>query len=376
MIVLSMLTTLCALAAAPAGQLAFVAGTNQEDQTVTVLDFGTEVQRPVGPGRRDGAPHWSPNGEWLTFESQVEGGLGIFIAAAEGGSVRMLPTAHNWNFDPRWSTDGCRRAVCAQNICGRYLIYSSDVGEGIQHELMVYDLQAEEESAWGGGATGLRRPAWLPTIGLARALQAEQIEWEGVDTAQFMEELQSVGGILAIQIVASNETLGTELVLVTQSHAVPLLALITEDEDRYHEWAVVPDRLAQRMAFESTRGGDREVFVLHRRGLTNVSNHRAADWNPVWSPTGNWLAFESFRSGRRGVYRVFPDTALVEVIDASPIYSAWAPTWSPGGDWIAYVSDATGTPQIHLRDPKGRNPRQLTEAPGYHVAPAWRPEVR
>jgi TolB protein len=54
----------------------------------------------------DGAPSWSPNGEWIAFTSDRDGGLNVFVMDASGRNVRQL-TNGNTTFDtPRWSSDG------------------------------------------------------------------------------------------------------------------------------------------------------------------------------------------------------------------------------------------------------------------------------
>jgi Tol biopolymer transport system component len=116
--------------------------------------------------------------------------------------------------------------------------------------------------------------------------------------------------------------------------------------------------------------------MLARRGITDVSNHREADWNPVWSRDDKWIAFESFRGGRRGVYRLFPDTARVFPVATAGEYDCWAPAWSPDSDWLAYVSMASGRPQIHLFNIEANEDHPLTNQPGYALAPAWRPKVK
>ncbi|MBI3117639.1 MAG: PD40 domain-containing protein, partial [Candidatus Hydrogenedentes bacterium] len=366
---------LAALAAAPEGQIAYVSGTEQQDQRVCVLDLATGEGRPVGVGASDGAPAWSPDGARIAYHSKADPGLVIRVVNADGSGDMALPHQYGWNHHPQWSTDGCGRAVCKNKICGRYLLYTAEEGSGLDSRIMVYDTQSQTESPWAGGREGMMRPVWLPTLDLTRAKHLEEITWEGVDTPALMQELESVGGVLAVGVAQAETLLSTEVLLATASQAVPLLRLLTEESERYVEWAITPDRDAHRIAFESNDGGNREIFVLHKKGLTNVTNHRAADWNPVWGPSGEWLAFESFREGRQGVYRVFPDTALVLKVDASPDYSAWHPVWSPDSQWVLYVNTASGDPELYVTEVQTGDRRRLTNHVGIDDAPAWRPEV-
>ena len=65
-----------------------------------------------------------------------------------------------------------------------------------------------------------------------------------------------------------------------------------------------------RIAFDSTRSGNLEVWVINAdgTGLTNVSNHASQDYEPAWSPDGTQLTFISTRAGDYDIW----------VVDAPP----------------------------------------------------------
>ena len=146
-------------------------------------------------------------------------------------------------------------------------------------------------------------------------------------------------------------------------------------EPGYVEWALEPDPRARSVAYESNDGGDREIYVASfTKGISNVSNHRAADWNPVWSDDYQWLAFESFRDGRRGVYRVLVGTGNVLPVAVREGADCWAPAWAPDDEWIAFVSDEEGVPRIYAVAPEGGEAVRLTDGKEWALAPAWRPK--
>jgi TolB protein len=164
-----------------------------------------------------------------------------------------------------------------------------------------------------------------------------------------------------------------EPALVTASEALPLLYLAKVPSERSAEWNLQPDIKGRQIAFESDMGGDREIYVLGKRGVVNVTNHPAADWTPRWSPDGKYLAFESFRNGRRGVYLSLVETARITPVAVSESWDCWSPDWSPDGKWIAFVSNREGKPSIHVCQPEDGD-SELVPTASWALAPAWRPK--
>ncbi len=352
-------------AAGPGGTLAYVAGTEQEDQCVMVLDLASGQAVRAGRGHHDGAPRWSPDGQRLVFETRTDRGMGICVAAPDGSDQKILGASHPTNTDPRWSPDGKRLAWAVE-----------DEG-GIQFHIVVCDPASGTETRWGGEKTAAMRPVWLPTLDLMKFMD-ESVE--NKDAADALVALKSDadahGALVAAGIQGAPGKMITEPMLVTESNAAPLLALMIKDSARYVEWCIEPDGEGRQLAYESNDGGDREVFVIGRRGIVNVSNNRAADWNPVWSPDNKWLAIESFRDGRRGVYKLMVGTGNVTALDAGREYDCWGPAWSADGKWVAYVSDRSGAPRIWAVSTAGGNAVQLTKESGYAYAPAFKPKAK
>ncbi len=324
--IVSLLLSFACIAAS--GQIAFVSGINQESQTVCVLDLSTNTVVRVGPGRADGAPVWSPDGQWLAFDSRRDDGVGIVMVRHDGSDVHLVSHGDSLNVSPRWSPDGAHLAYTA--------------GSGVERHVVVYDIARGTETRWGGSRVGLMRPVW-----------------------------RKADSLLALGLVQETDRPGIDVYSVTLDAAVPY-----QQTPKYAEWCVETDARGNVIAFESNDGGDREIFVISKK-LTpvNISNHRAADWNPVWSPDGKWLAFESFRKGRRGVFRCYTSTLRIYPVAASEDHDNWAPAWSPDGKCIAFVSDRTGKPELFVAELKSDAVRQVTEGQADALAPAWRPET-
>ncbi len=314
-----------------------------------------------------GAPRWSPDGNRLAFpveRSPGQGGIAVqdIDAAQQPGAYRELPHARPRNILPRWHPQG------------NALAYQSSERHGEDAQIRVYHLEEDTETVWADGQIGLMRPVWLPSLDLMLLLDPNQeLAIPGVDAERFLAEAEAHGAIICIGHTEVGGQLRTEIFVITVTQSLKVLPIIQRQSQRYVEWAVESGRRGRYIAFESNDGGDREIFVLGRRGILNVSNHRAADWNPVWSPRQDLLLFESFRSGRRGIYRVHPETAHVQPIAANAEADFWAPAWSPDGRHVAYVGNPDGAPSLYVSDTNGGAPLQSLAAPTPAYAPAWRP---
>ncbi len=353
--------------AGPTGQIAYVAGTEQEDRSVHVLDLETGKTTQVGAGGRNGAPVWSPAGDWLVHEHKSQEGIGIRVVRPDGTEGRGLKTGQGWSWRPRWSPDGSKIAFMAGKGPESSLL-ATDLAA--RFTLHVYDLASNTATQWGGECPSLMRPIWIEAdTAVTKALAAELKLSEA--------DIPLDGYLAAIGLTKGESRLSTDICIVLPNKTIPLSMALDFFKNDYQEWAAEISPRGDKLVFDSNDGGDREVFVLSfRHGGVDVSNHRAADWNPVWGPRGRWIAFESFRSGRRGVYRAFADTVRVYPVAASERYDNWAPVWSPDGKWMAYVSDRTGHAEIFATEVSSEKTVQLTDGDLECLAPAWRPEEK
>lgn len=342
----------------PSGHLAYLSGTDLDDRTLCVVDLSTSTHQRVGNGRRDGAPCWSPDGEWIAYTTNGEEGVEVRILRPDGTGSKAVSQAHTWNESPRWSPDGKRLAYAG--------------GEGLQKTIMVYDLVSGEEQAWGGGHPGLLRPTWLPRNDLLLLLTSEDSAW-AEQIVPVGADIKTTPALLAMGIVGLPGAFTTDIFVATPFGAAPLPPTVLPSIEPREEWCAEPAFDGKALAFESNDGGDREIFVLTKRGAADVSNHHAADWNPVWSPDSRWLAFESFRDGMRGIYRISRDAVRVIPVAVDANADCWDATWSSDGQHIAYVSNRDGDPSIYITAIEGGGVEALMDAPGEELAPAWSP---
>jgi TolB protein len=136
-----------------------------------------------------------------------------------------------------------------------------------------------------------------------------------------------------------------------------------------------------------------EIYAMNADGsdvvrLTGGDGQEPApgtDANPVWSPKGDRIAFESNRTGRPEIWVMDADGSnQVQLTDfdddaINPTnITVTKPTWSPTGDRIAFqrrvgLSGQRGHFEVYTMDADGTDVTQITftPTPGFSGFPSW-----
>jgi Tol biopolymer transport system component len=91
------------------------------------------------------------------------------------------------------------------------------------------------------------------------------------------------------------------------------------------------------------------------------------------SHDGQWLAYDSDRSGNADIYKIRIDGGepLQLTKDAG---NDFAPSWSPNNREIAFHSSRSGVRRVYIIGAEGDNERQVTKQGGDVYAPDWSPD--
>ena len=130
-----------------------------------------------------------------------------------------------------------------------------------------------------------------------------------------------------------------------------------------------------KIVFTSARDNNREIYIMNPDGSDQVrlTNHRADDAMPTWSPTGERILFASDRDRfplSRDLYLMDPDGKNVRrVFGKSKDRSNAA--WSPDGKQIAYRRRELNGTYIYIGTIDGKKEERVAIGGG---SPAWSPD--
>ena len=121
------------------------------------------------------------------------------------------------------------------------------------------------------------------------------------------------------------------------------------------------------IAFESTRGGNLEIWTCNGAGeecvqLTSLGSEYTG--LPAWSPDGKQLAFYSRVHGRSQIFVIGADGNGLRQLTSSDA-NHFFPSWSTDGRWIYYSSSLGGTVQVWKMPAAGGPPVQVSHAGGF-----------
>lgn len=136
----------------------------------------------------------------------------------------------------------------------------------------------------------------------------------------------------------------------------------------------------QRIAFQSDRDGDLEIFVINRdgSGLRQLTSNTVRDYLPAWSPDGSWIIYSSDvrDDGALDLYRVSLDNGRTEELLSTDRRSSH-PRYSPDGRYVVFTNGDVDDPaswDIARLDVQTGDVMVLFDGEGRDASPVYSPD--
>ncbi|MBN1201373.1 MAG: serine/threonine-protein kinase [Anaerolineae bacterium] len=140
----------------------------------------------------------------------------------------------------------------------------------------------------------------------------------------------------------------------------------------------LPARGGTRIAFDSARNGDMDIFTMNADGsdLQQLTGEPGPERGPSWSPDGSQIAFYGApsRQSDYDIYIINRDGSGLRNLTDSPDEDDRYPTWSPDGSQIAFHSDADGDYDITIINVDGAGRQLITRGGNQELGPDWSPD--
>ena len=368
---------------------------------------------------------WSPDGDLIVFSPS---GLSkLYEVPARGGTASLLV----WPEESEQSSALIRYPHFLPSEAGdRVLLFSSSAGGPGGFSVMVQDLRTGRRELLG---RNIYPPVYSPSGHLVYF--ARQATLSTLWALPFsLETLKVTGEAFPIAHNGLGPTVATDGTLVYldspgTSQVQQQLVWLNRSGDKIGEIGLPQGRLGSpalspdgRLAAVQVREGsnyDIWVWDLTRPVKTRLTTGPELDGAPVWAPTGEQVAFSSFRAGNGDIFlRQADGSGEAKVLLATPrneyvtdwsrdgkylLYwlddpetggnlwylkrnedgSAWEPhpflqtpfneraaKFSPDGRHVAYVSDESGEWEVYAR-PFPQGGRQSTVSSNGGAGPRW-----
>lgn len=140
-----------------------------------------------------------------------------------------------------------------------------------------------------------------------------------------------------------------------------------------------------KIAFESNRTGDHDIYVMDENGdnVTRLTRWAGDELYPVWSPNGRRIVFLSDRSRGTDIVVMRADGSNKKVV-GSVRGSAWETSWSPTGPKILFTLEEShlghyntdDDEDIYVLNLRTGRIRPVIATPQSEFTPAWSPDGR
>ena len=318
------------------------------------------------------APAWSHDGRTIVFVSWRDGNGEVYAMDADSSSPRNLTQDPAQDVRPAWSPDGRRIAFVTGR--GRQLRglrherrrerkAEPHAGSGERRLSNLVTRRAEDRVP----ARAARRPPPASPVHHLPPLCRERRRQRAAQADTRFTEGTPERGTYQLVWSPDGRTIyfGRYLVRTDGSGArrlpyLPLTAVWSPDGTRI-AFARKPRLYGGAQPGPCCYSAHSDIYVMNAdgSGTRKLTHNARQNAEPAWSPDGRKIAFRSTRNGNRDIYVMNADGSGKRNLTRNAAWDS-RPSWSPDGRKIAFVSNRDGRLEAHVMNADGSGQRSLT----------------
>ena len=323
-------------------------------------------------------PSWSPDGKWIAFFAYIEGGYNLWEIAPDGSNLHKMTWGPFDDRDPTWSHDGTHIAFSSDRgnpLGSDYNIWTLDVRTGELKQL-TKDPAEDYMPTWSPDDKAI---AFASSRGGIWSIDVASSSERSVTTSHDRFDAPSWGS--SGQIVYYSAKAGSKLEVNGESltgdeNAAPFPVSWVSPTDFYYvsdgkiRRRAVGRGNSQTIAFTATLPVTKPQYTHRKRDFESIAPRAALGIvRPVISPDGTKVAFAALND----IY-VMPVGGKAENITNDRAFDT-DPAWSPDGSQLVYSSDRSGDQlQLWIRDMRTGQNRQVTHLSTQPQGATWSPD--
>lgn len=300
-------------------QIAFISQKQEDKQTDLLLvaaSGGSEFIPLTSDAAVERFPVWSPDSSRLAFMSTSDENSDIALIGADGTDSTPLAATEADELFPAWSPDGSQIAYLVENEEGAFSLALTNVATGeataLTLNIPVFARPADDNPHVVWSPDG----QWLAFMGMsgddnvdiyaARPDGSEMVRLTDSPGEDLFPVWSPDGSQLAFTSRRGGDYLNLYLMSIS---AGPIegggtLAQVTELDTNVQDVRWSPD--GESFTFTGREAGNLDVYTIgvDGTGLRRLMYTNGEDKSPVWSPTGNQIAYTSVRSSNPTIYAV------------------------------------------------------------------------
>jgi Tol biopolymer transport system component/DNA-binding winged helix-turn-helix (wHTH) protein len=331
----------------------------------------------VTSGSVDSRVALSPDGKRFAFMRWVDNQRNaIWVANADGTGERQLAALSNGSHfnpaGPAWSPDGKSILSGTENLAGggaKAGLTALDTSTGSAHELNAGEWNWIGQTAWLADGSGFTFTAWNP----ASETMSDQIWLMTYPSGVRRRITSDIDGYLGVDVSADARTIVAtasapdRALWVAPAGDVSRAAKISSGAGELYtdhlglNW--MPDG---RVIGSSKQGGGKPQIVITAgdgSAPRPLTNDPSANYQPVVSADGRYIAFISDRTGIEQLWRMDPNGE--NAVLASPTRGVRSPSLPSDGQWIVYEGNVPSDPTIWRVPVGGGDPIQVSKERAY-----------